>query len=114
MGCRAKKPFRGTWCVPGGGREVFDKDELENACRELGEESGIDFSSLDPVFICSWSLRLPFFSWKTFFYSIDSSDMQLKPSEFTELEWVEIGSALKKKLRPFGRSELGCLLRFLK
>lgn len=119
MGKRSVKPFKGKWCVPGGGREKCDGDDLATAIRELREETGIDFASSfpDAAFICRWSLRLPFFSWRTYFYSVPPDKAQeqaLVPSEFSELEWVfisELRSGGKKRhLRPFSGAEV----RYLK
>ena len=120
MGKRSVKPFFGTWCVPGGGREKSDRDAFATAVRELREETGIDFEASfpDAQYICRWSLILPFFSWRTWFYSVSPKEAEklvLKPCEFSELEWVfisELRSKDKKRhLRPFAGAEVRYLIR---
>lgn len=114
FGKRSDRPFKGQWCVPGGGREKTDASELENAIREFSEETGVDFSSLEAKAIGSWKLRLPFFSWVTFFYVVPSFEASFCLDEFSEIEWVPVSEAGKKKhLRPFTRSEVRCLVRLL-
>ena len=122
LGKRSDTPFHGRWAVPGGSRDKTDPNELYTAKRELQEEMSVDFGSLDSRFICSWTLSVPFFSWTTFFYEIDSSDVDIRlaPDEFSEYEWVPLdqltgkGKVTKKHLRPFTRSEVRCLLGNLK
>ena len=115
LGKRSDKPFRGQWCVPGGGREKADASELANAIREFTEETGVDFSSLDAKPIGSWKLRLPFFSWATFFYVVSDFKASFRPDEFSEIEWVQVAEVGKKKhLRPFTRSEVRLLSRLLR
>ncbi|MBO4410186.1 MAG: NUDIX hydrolase [Spirochaetales bacterium] len=120
MGKRSVKPFLGSWCVPGGGREKGDKDDLATAVRELREETGIDFASSfpDASCICRWSLSLPFFSWRTYFFSVPpekARQLALVPSEFSELEWVFISelrsNGKKRHLRPFSGAEVRFLVR---
>ncbi len=113
MGQRSDKPFHGTWCVPGGGMEVSkDVDELATARRELLEETGLELSELDADFVCKWTLKVPFFSWSTYFFVLKSFDQSLVPHEFYSLEWVEISSLGKKRhLRPFTRSEVRFLVK---
>ena len=113
MGRRSDTPFHGTWCVPGGCREKgVDKDELSTAVRETFEETGIVFSDLEkPEFLGKWTLKVPFFSWSTFFYRISSFDQKLVPFEFYELQWLELEDILnrtdkKKHFRPFTKSEV--------
>lgn len=113
VGKRSDHPFCGRWAVPGGGREASDKDYLETAIRELGEETGIVFSSLNAERLCSWTLRLPFFHWTTYYYRIESNDMTLCPNEFSSLQWVPIAELKKKHLRPFMASEVRHLERYL-
>lgn len=110
LGKRSDHPFYGTWAVPGGGREKCDKDTLANAKRELLEETGIVLDDLNAQKICSWTLRIPFFSWTTYYYRIESFDQSLSPEEFSELEWVLLSEIKKKHLRPFMAAEV----RFLK
>lgn len=122
MGRRSDTPFHGKWAVPGGSRDRTDPEELFTAKRELGEEMSVDFDLLDSRFICSWTLKVPFFRWTTFFYAVDSFDqsIRLAPDEFSEYEWVPLdqltgkGKRTKKDLRPFVRSEVRCLLENLK
>ena len=115
LGKRDDRPFKGQWCVPGGGREKGDDSELNNAVREFSEETGVDFSCLDAKPIGSWKLRLPFFSWCTFFYSIDSFTASFSLNEFSEIEWVSLVEVGKKKhLRPFTKSEVRRLLKLLR
>ena len=115
LGKRDDRPFKGQWCVPGGGREKGDDSELNNAIREFSEETGVDFSSLDAKLIGSWKLRLPFFSWCTFFYSIDNFTASFSLDEFSEIEWVSLDEVGKKKhLRPFTKSEVRRLSKLLR
>ena len=110
LGKRSDRPFRGQWCVPGGGREKTDSSELATAIREFTEETGVDFSTLDAKPIGSWKLRLPFFSWRTFFYSISDFKESFSLDEFSEIEWVSLDEVGKKKhLRPFTKSEVRCI-----
>ena len=118
MGKRSETPFLGTWSVPGGCREVVDLDELSTAIREFEEETSIDFQSLGTSFICRWTLRVPFFSWSTYFFRIEKLDCNPVPHEFYELQWLDPMEILentdeKKHFRPFSKSEVRCLLRNL-
>ena len=115
MGKRSDKPFKGTWCVPGGGREKTDSSELDNAVREFTEETGVDFSALDAKAIGSWKLRLPFFSWRTFLYVITDFEASFSLDEFDQVEWIPLEMVGKKKhLRPFTKSEVRCLSKLLR
>ena len=114
LGKRSDRPFKGQWCVPGGGREKTDSSELENAVREFTEETGVDFSSLEAEPIGSWKLRLPFFSWITFFYVVKDFSTSFCLDEFSTIEWVSVAEVSKKKhLRPFTKSEVRCLIKLL-
>lgn len=115
LGKRSDKPFKGTWCVPGGGREKTDSSELDNAFREFSEETGVDFSALDAKAIGSWKLRLPFFSWRTFFYVITNFEASFSLDEFDQVEWIPLEMVGQKKhLRLFTKSEVRCLLKLLR
>ncbi len=112
MGKRADRPFYGMWAIPGGGFEKSkDKDELSNAKREFKEETGIDFDSLETDEISSWTLRVPFFSWTSYFFYVKDLDLnEIRPDEFSEIQWVSIdevlGKGQKKHFRPFTKSEV--------
>ncbi len=115
LGKRSDHPFYGRWSVPGGGREKGDSSELATAIREFSEETGVDFLSLDAKPIGSWRLRLPFFSWRTFFYVVQSFEASFHPDEFSEIRWVRLDDVpIKKYLRPFTRSEVRCLSKLLR
>ena len=115
LGKRSDHPFYGLWCVPGGCREKTDASELCTAIREFTEETGVDFSFLEAKPIGSWKLRLPFFSWCTFFYSISDFEASFSLDEFSEVEWVPLERIGKKKhLRPFTKSEVRCLSNLLR
>ena len=115
LGKRSDRPFKGQWCVPGGGREKTDASELDNAVREFTEETGVDFSTLDAKPLGSWRLRIPFFSWCTFFYSIPVFKASFSLDEFSEAQWVSLYEVGKKKhLRPFTKSEVRCLIDLLR
>lgn len=104
LGTRAKKPFTGTWCIPGGGREKGESD-LQTAIRETMEETGI---SLDkPSSEKSWSLKIPFFSWTSYYFEIKKMP-ETKACEFNELRWIPVSDirTLKGRFRPFLRKEL--------
>lgn len=114
IGKRCSKPFYGLWSVPGGEREKgIDRDELATAKRELFEETGIDLNVLEARIVCSWSLRIPFFSWTTFYYEIKELKQELRPAEFSDLEWVKFEDVKKKHLRPFTVAEVRKLIRNL-
>lgn len=117
MGRRSDTPFFGKWAVPGGGKEKTDPDELATAKREFQEETGVDFEALKSSFICKWTLKVPFFSWTTYFYTINAFDLELHSDEFSEFEWVPLerltGKNRKKHLRPFTRSEVSFLRHYL-
>ena len=119
MGKRLNTPmFDGKWAIPGGTREKTDIDDFETATRELKEEMAINFYNLDATYIGQWSLTIPFFSWKTFFYSIDSMDQQIVMKEFSEYRWLEIdkildGSYSDLDFRPFTRAEMKKLSKLL-
>ena len=119
MGKRLNTPlFSDKWAIPGGTREKFDADDFATATRELKEEMAIDFFNLDATYIGQWSLTIPFFSWKTFFYTIDSMDQQIVMKEFSEYRWLEIdkildGSYSDLDFRPFTRSEMKKLAKLL-
>ena len=105
VGCRAKTPFKGRWAMPGGGREKGETD-TRTAVREFREETGTDFDSIkNKEFLGQWRLRLPFFCWTSFIYRVDK-EIATKPSEFSELVWLDADAIMQKKLRPFFRSEL--------
>ncbi len=111
MGKREQGLFRGSWAVPGGGK---DKGEsyLDCAKREFFEETGCNLDVLNPDFLGSWSLNLlPFFKWITFFYKIDSFDLTLKPNEFSELKWIPIEKVRTYKCRPFTNCEINSVRR---
>ena len=115
LGKRSDHPFYGRWSVPGGGREKGDKTELDNALREFSEETGVDFSTLDAKPLGSWKLRLPFFSWTTFFYAVSTFEVSFSLDEFSEIQWVDLDEiGIKKHLRPFTRSEVRCLSKLLR
>lgn len=119
MGKRLNTPlFSDKWAVPGGTREKFDADDFATATRELKEEMAINLENLDATYIGQWSLTIPFFSWKTYFYSIDSMDQQIVLKEFSEYRWLEIdkildGSYSDLDFRPFTRSEMKKLAKLL-
>ena len=114
LGKRSKRPFNGLWSVPGGGFEKDkDKDYLSGAKRELYEETAIILDKLDTSYIGKWTLKLPFFCWTTFFYKIENFDVELKPNEFEQLEWVSLNNTIKKHLRPFTKSEVNYLKKIL-
>ncbi len=109
LGLRSKHPFKKTWCVPGGGFDkTKDKDEISNAKREFEEETGVPFNE-SWKFLGSFSLSLPFFSWKTFFYKTDIEIKDFEPDEFYLLKWVHLSNVKKETagfaLRPFAVSE---------
>ena len=116
VGKRSKSPFKDQWSVPGGSAEKgLDKNALETAMREFLEETGVDFKTLDAKAVCSWTLKVPFFSWTTFFYTVDSFSAELKPDEFSVLCWVPLKEILrntdkKKHFRPFTKSEVRCVM----
>ncbi len=122
-GKRSDHPFHGMWSIPGGRREKsIDKDEFSNAKREFREETGVDFMTLQTKPICSWTLKVPFFSWTTYFFSVsDFDDKALVPNEFFEISWVPFdeilgksrGKGKKKHFRPFSKSEVRSVLRNL-
>jgi len=110
--------FNGKWAVPGGTRDKTDADDLETATRELWEETAIDISKLDAKSIGEWKLSVPFFSWKTFFYTVDEMDQEIVLKEFSEYRWLEIdkildGSYKDIDFRPFTRSEIKRLKNLL-
>ncbi len=119
MGRRSDHPFHGMWSIPGGCRERDkDTDELSTAVREFDEETGLSFEALDARYLGKWTLRLPFFSWTTFFYRTDSIDRETIPHEFFELRWLDVSEILegtdkKKHFRPFTKSEVRSLARYL-
>lgn len=102
-GQRAKRPFINRWSIPGGSREKGES-EIDAALRELREETGIVISDPSDCF-GKWTLRIPFFSWTSFFFRTDR-EQELRPDEFTSLCWMAPEELGKKKLRPFMRSEL--------
>ena len=113
MGVRSKKPFLGTWAVPGGGKEKGE-DYLTCAKREFWEETGCKLDLLKPDIIGSWTLSfLPFFKWTTYFYKIEAFDSELKPSEFSQLEWVSLEKIKGLRCRPFTSWEIKTLKRHL-
>ena len=119
MGKRLNTPlFSDKWAVPGGTREKFDADDFATATRELQEEMAINLENLDATYIGQWSLTIPFFSWKTFFYTIDSMDQQIVIKEFSEYRWLDIdkildGSYSDLDFRPFTRAEMKKLSNLL-
>ena len=113
LGKRTKKLFYGKWAVPGGGKE---KGESYLACAkgEFFEETGCNLDSLNAKAIGSWTLSLlPFFKWTTFFYQIDLFTSQLKPDEFSALEWVPIEKVKARRCRPFTNCEIKKLSHLL-
>ena len=113
IGKRSKKPFIGTWAVPGGGKEKGE-DYLSCAKREFYEETGCKLEDLTAKPIGSWTLSfLPFFKWTTFFYQIDLFTLQLKPDEFSELQWVSIEKVKARKCRPFTSFEIRKLKKLI-
>ena len=113
VGKRNDHPFYGLWAVPGGGREAYDKDDLSTAIRELKEETGIIFTNLNSKKICSWTLKLPFFKWTTYYFSIDCDLSDFKVNEFSELKWVNVSEIKKMHLRPFMAFEVRFLQKYL-
>lgn len=111
LGCRSKKPFMNRWSVPGGEREVLlNETPIQTAFRETLEETGIDLTCVEKTGLGSWSLKVPFFSWTTFFFRIDSYPVEnLKPCEFSVLKFVSFDEIKTLGLRPFSRFELGKL-----
>ncbi|MCR5761542.1 MAG: NUDIX hydrolase [Sphaerochaetaceae bacterium] len=118
LGLRSKKPFRNTWCVPGGGFEKSkDRDSLSNAVREFSEETGVALDLSKLQYVGKFNLRVPFFRWTTFFYKTDKIITELKPDEFYTLKWVSLDNIKKETagnaLRPFAVSELKLLKSLL-
>ena len=113
IGKRSKKPFLGTWAVPGGGKEKGE-DYLTCAKREFYEETGCQLDSLKAKPLGSWSLSvLPFFKWTTFFYKIETFNAELRPDEFSELDWVPIKKVKARKCRPFTSFEIRKLKKLI-
>lgn len=119
VGKRSDHPFHGMWATPGGGREKsLDANSLATAIREFQEETGVNFTSLPTTYLGRWDLRLPFFSWTTYFYRIPAFDLPLTPHEFFELRWVNLQSILSHSdksmhFRPFTISEIRHALSLL-
>lgn len=111
LGKRAKKPFEGLYCIPGGFRESGETDTV-CAIRELYEETSVRIKELE-VEKRLFSLRFPFFSWTTFIRCLDD-DCDLVPSEFSDLRWFDIEDAMRLHKRPFSNIELRMLLRKMK
>lgn len=107
LGKRSDYPFHNRWSVPGGGVDkVSDKSDLDNAKREFYEETGIVFDSFHSEYQCSWKLKFPLFSWKTFIYKTEQMTDGFTPNEFYELKWINISDVRKYKLRPFTKREI--------
>ena len=112
MGKRSTTPYSDAWTVPGGSIDKgVDENELAAAIRELKEETGIDFTKLSVTYLGKWTIRVPFFSWTTYFYEIKDLDQTLIPYEFHELLWLDYediinGSYKDKNFRPFTKSEM--------
>lgn len=108
IGRRADVPFFGKWSVPGGTREKGESDK-ECAFREFKEETGVELDENNLTYIGSWSLKFPFFSWKTYFYSTVTQDFEFHLSEFSDLKWVKFKDLKNYKMRPFSKFELKIL-----
>ena len=112
MGKRSTSPYKDTWTVPGGEVDKrIDENELTAAIRELNEETGIDFSKLSVTYLGKWTIRVPFFSWTTYFYEIKEIDQKMTSDEFQELQWLDYeeiidGSYKDKDFRPFTKAEM--------
>ncbi len=108
LGTRAKRPFKGTWCIPGGGAEKGE-NALQTALREVFEETGITLEEKPSD--KSWTLKLPFFSWTSYCFELKKMP-ETKPCEFYELRWVPVSdiSSLKGRFRPFLGKELSYYL----
>lgn len=104
LGRREKRPFKGTWCIPGGGAEKGET-ALQTAIRETMEETGIVLDK--PSFETSWTKKAPFFSWTSYCFELKKMP-ETKPVEFSELRWVPVSdiSSLKGRFRPFLGQEL--------
>lgn len=104
LGRRSNRPFKGTWCIPGGGLEKGES-ALETAIRETREETGIVLDK--PSSQAVWTKKAPFFSWTSYFFEIKKMP-ETKPVEFYELVWVPVSdiSSLKGRFRPYLRKEL--------
>ena len=108
LGTRAKRPFKGSWCIPGGGTEKGE-NALQTAIRETAEETAIKLDK--PSSDRSWTLRLPFFSWTSYYFELKKMP-ETEACEFNELRWVPVSDIclLKGRLRPFLRKELAFYL----
>lgn len=111
LGKRTKKLFHGKYCIPGGFCEKGET-EYQTARRETREEAGFDIEEIKATALGSWSLRLPFFSWKTFFFVAENEPL-LSMDEFSDLGFFEIKKVKDLRTRPFTLSEVEKLKKLI-
>lgn len=96
LGKRTVNPHKGYWSVPGGKKEVYDRDFYECGKREAKEEYFYNMESefsktVDLSFSKECPIFIPFlFEYHTFWVDVTGKDLNFSPNwEFEKIEWFE-------------------------
>ncbi len=94
---RNVEPFKGSWCLPGGHIEHFEKAETA-IIREVKEETNLDFHPSFLTYMDEIFPEIKVHNIVLMFYGSASGELDPEPAEVTETAWFTIADAQTKTL----------------
>ena len=97
-----KDTFAGQWCFPGGTIHINEMPE-QTVVREIKEETGIDLSQQEHIFVFQSFVKYPDYEFVEHVYRADFNVLPkvvVNKNEHQDFQWVRIDSLKKLQLLP--------------